>query len=108
DDGFALFAQLAQNAEQVIGLGRGQNAGRLVEDEGVGATIERLQNLDALLLTNRKVFNDRVRIDLEPIVAGELLEMLPRLVERRAEQGRVFSAQHDVFENREIVDQHEV
>lgn len=44
-----LVLELLEDAERVIGLGRRQHAGGLVEDEDVGAAIERLQDLDALL-----------------------------------------------------------
>ncbi len=37
DDRLALGAQVFEDAEQVIGLGRGQHAGRLVEDQDLGA-----------------------------------------------------------------------
>ena len=46
--------QLLEDAEQVVGLGRRQHAGRLVEDQDVGAAVERLQDLDALLQADRE------------------------------------------------------
>ena len=42
-----------QDPEQLGRLLRRQHRGRLVEDEDVGAAIERLQDLDALLLADR-------------------------------------------------------
>src|SRR3546814_1606654 len=46
----ALPAQRIEDAEELIRLLRCQHPRRLVENENVGATVERLQNLDALLL----------------------------------------------------------
>ena len=47
--------ELTEDAEEVVGLGRRQHAGRLVEDQDVGAAIERLQDFDALLQADREV-----------------------------------------------------
>ncbi len=41
--------QPLEDAEQVIGLGRGQHAGRFVEDQDFGLPVERLEDLDPLL-----------------------------------------------------------
>jgi hypothetical protein len=43
----------------MVGLGRRQHAGRLVEDQDVGAAIERLEDLDALLQPDRQFLDDR-------------------------------------------------
>ena len=63
DDGHAARAQGAQDAEQLIGLLRRQHRGRLVEDQDARAAIQRLQDLDALLLADRQVADQRVGID---------------------------------------------
>jgi hypothetical protein len=63
-----------EDPEQVIGLGRGQHAGRLVEDQDLGAAVERLQDLDTLLESDRQLLDDGIRIDLELIFLFELLE----------------------------------
>ena len=61
DDRLALGLQVLEDAEQVVGLGRGQHAGRLVEDQDVALAVERLQDLDPLLQPDRKLADDRVR-----------------------------------------------
>ncbi len=61
--------ELLEDAEEMVGLGRRQHAGRLVEDQDVGAAIERLQDLDALLQADRQLVDDRVGIDLQPVFA---------------------------------------
>ena len=63
----------------MIRLGRGQHAGRLVEDQRVGAAIERLQDFHALLQADRQLADDRVGIDLQRIFALEPLQLGARL-----------------------------
>ena len=46
-------SQLAQHAEQLLRLLRRQHRGRLVEDQHLRVAVERLQDLDALLLADR-------------------------------------------------------
>ena len=92
----------------MIGLGRRQHAGRLVEDQDVGAAIERLQDLDALLQADRQFLDDRVGIDLQPVFALQPLQLGARLGDRRLQQRLAFGAEDDVLEHGEILDQHEV
>jgi hypothetical protein len=63
--GFAFGLELLEDAEQVIGLLRGQHAGGLVEDQDLGAAEERLEDLDALLDADGQFLDDGVGIDLE-------------------------------------------
>ena len=44
--------RLAHDREELLRLLRREHGGRLVEDEDVGAAVERLQDLDALLLAD--------------------------------------------------------
>ena len=44
--------RLADDLEQLVRLLRGQHGGRLVEDQHLGAAVERLQDLDPLLLAD--------------------------------------------------------
>jgi hypothetical protein len=54
-----------EDAEQVVRfLGR-QHPGRLVEDQDIGATKERLQDLDPLLDADRQIADPGVGIDVE-------------------------------------------
>ena len=72
--GLALVAQHAEDAEQVVGLGGRQHAGRLVENEDFGAAIQRLQDFDALLHADRKFLDQRVGIDFEAVIRLEPLQ----------------------------------
>ncbi len=53
DDGAALRDQRADGDEELVDLLRRQHGGRLVENEDAGVAIERLEDLDALLLARR-------------------------------------------------------
>ena len=59
----------AQDLEQLPRLLRRQHRRRLVEDQDVGAAVERLQDLDALLLADGDVLDPGVGVDreLEPL-----------------------------------------
>ena len=53
----------AEVAEQVLRLARGEDGRRLVEDQDLDPAVQRLQDLDALLLADREVLDDRVRLE---------------------------------------------
>ena len=61
----------------MVGLLRRQHAGRLVQDQDVGAAEQGLQDLDPLLHAHRQVGDRRVEIDLEPVVALERRDLAP-------------------------------
>ena len=60
DDRRAVGAQLAQHGEQLVDLLRRQHRGRLVEDQHARVAVERLEDLDALLLADADLL-DRAR-----------------------------------------------
>ena len=70
--------EVAQDLEQLQRLLRRQHRGRLVEDQDVGLPVERLQDLDALLLADRDVGDQRIGVDLEVEAARELAHALVR------------------------------
>ena len=80
DDRHALARERAQDLEQLARLLRRQHRRRLVEDQDVRAAVERLQDLDPLLLADADVLDPRVRVD------GELER--PRRSARRAPRRR--------------------
>ncbi len=108
DDGDAACAQGLQDAEQLIGLLRREHGARLVEDQDARAAIQHLHDLDALLLADRQVADERVGIDAQPVVAAEPLDLAARCREAVAQQRPGLGAEHDVLQHRERVDQHEV
>jgi hypothetical protein len=107
-DGFAFGLELLENPEQVIGLGRGQHAGRLVEDQDLGATVERLEDFDTLLDADGQFLDDGIGIDLELIFLFELPELASRLGDAGVEHLAFLGSEHDIFKNGEVFDQHEM
>ena len=72
DDRRAAVPQLADDAEQLLGLGRGEHRRRLVQDQHVRLPDQRLDDLDPLLDADRQVLDQRVRVDVEAVAVGEL------------------------------------
>ena len=70
DDRQPLLLQVAQIAEQLVGLLRRQHGGRLVEDQDAGVVIERLEDFDALALADRKILDARRRVEGDAKVLG--------------------------------------
>ena len=70
DDCLALIAQAAKDAEQVVRLGGGQDAGGFVQDQDIGLTIQGLENLDPLLVTDRQVLDQRIGVHVQLVVAA--------------------------------------
>ena len=55
DDGLPLLGHRAQSFEERFGLLRSEHGGRLVHDQNARLAVERLQDLDALLLADREL-----------------------------------------------------
>ncbi len=109
DDRHPLPRQRPQDPEEVGRLARGQHCCGLVEDEDVGAAVQRLQDLDALLLTDRDVLNARVGIDREVEALRELMDAAVRRMVVEEDPGRVgLRAEHDVLGDGHHRDEHEV
>ena len=78
DDRHPVGLEVAEDLEQLERLLRREHGGRLVEDQDVGLAVERLQDLDPLLLADRDVGDQRVGVDLELELRGELADALVR------------------------------
>jgi len=63
DDRAAVGGHGAQRREQRVRLLRGQHRRRLVEDQDARVAVERLEDLDALLLAHRQLPDARTRVD---------------------------------------------
>ena len=92
----------------MIGLVGRQHAGRLVEDQRVGAAIERLQDLHALLQADRQLADDGVGIDLQRVFALQPLQLGARMRDAALQERAALDAEHDVLQHRERLDQHEM
>jgi hypothetical protein len=77
-----------EDAEQLIRLGRGQHAGGLVEDQDIGLPVERLQDLDPLLVAHADILDQRVGVDVQLVFLGQLLQKPCAPWQRRAQQPR--------------------
>ncbi len=91
--------------EERLDLARREHRGRLVEQQDRGLALQLAQQLDALLQSDRKRFDDRVRIDVQTVA-------LAQLADARARRGdveppafaRLASEQH-VFPNAQALDE---
>ena len=72
DHGPALVCHHAHRLEERLRLLRRQHGGRLVEDQDLRLAVERLQDLDALLLAERELPDTRVRVDGDVVALAEL------------------------------------
>ena len=100
--------QVAQDAEEMVGLLRREHAGRLVEDQDVGAAEQRLEDLDPLLHAHRQARDRRVEVDLEAVVALERRDLGAGARGAAGEREAALGAQQQVLEHGERLDQHEV
>ena len=109
DDRAAIGREAAQHGQKLVHLLRGQHGRGLVEDQDLGAPIERLEDLDPLLLADRQAVDARVRIDREamaPRELGDTRRHRPAILEqRRARRGL---PEHQVLGDGERRHQHEV
>ena len=106
DDRLAVVAHPAQDAEQLLGLLRGEHGGRLVEDEDVRAAVEHLDDLHRLLFGDRHLVDLLHRVDLKAVLLADLLDAPRRLLQ--AETPAVLKTEDDVFGGGEDINQLEV
>ena len=79
DDGQALVPHPAKDPEEFLDALRSENRRRLVQDQDLHAEVQGLEYLDPLLLSDGQPAHLGVRIDLDVIVAEELVEPAPHL-----------------------------
>ena len=65
DQAHAALGQAAQDAEQLLDLGRGEHGRGLVQDQDAGVAVEHLQDLDPLPLADREAAHRPVEVDVE-------------------------------------------
>ena len=82
---------------------------RLVENQDLGVTVERLEDLCALLHPDREVLDDRLGIDVEAVSPRGLAQLLVRagVIEHGPRADRL-EAEHDVLGDGEDGHEHEV
>ena len=92
----------------MIGFLWGERARGLVQDQDLGAPVEGLQDLHALLQSDRKVAHQGIGRNVQGVLAGQSLELAARTVHARGEQRTALGAEDDVLDHGEGVHQHEV
>ena len=110
DDRLPLVRHRAQGGEERDGLLRREDGGRLVHDQDARLTVERLQDLDPLLLADRELPDPGARVDAEPVPLSELGDTAldrPAVDEERAPLRAVVS-EDDVLGDGERRDEPEV
>src|SRR5581483_4172708 len=100
----------AERLEQRLRLLRREDRRRLVEDQAAGLAIERLQDLDPLLLAERQLPDTRARIDGDPVPLAELGDAAldPAWMHEKALPLTAVVAEDDVLGDRERRDEAEV
>ena len=106
----SLRRHLAHRLEQHVRLLRRQHRGRLVEDEDARFAVERLQDLDALLLAERELPDPGARVDVQPVALRELGDALLDRARPQAERPALAAvvAEDDVLRHREGLDEPEM
>src|SRR6516164_5094948 len=108
NDRRAARTQCREDTKELIRLLRGQDAGGLVEDQNASATVQCFEDLDPLQRADRQVDDQRFGIDHEAVFALEPPDFLARSRSPMPQQRAALGAEHDVFEHREGVHEHEV
>ena len=110
DDGLPLLGHRAQSVEKRVGLLRSEHGGRLVHDQNARLAVERLQDLDALLLADRELPDSCLGIDREAVATAQLPDALLDRARMDDETPPVTTvvAEDDVLGHRERLDETEV
>ena len=106
DDRAPRLPELPQIVEEILRLVRREHGRRLVQDEDLDASVQRLQDLHALLLADGEVFHHGSGIHPEGVRLGELDHALAGGIDVQARPALL--AQDDVLGDREGVDQDEM
>ena len=109
DDRLPLRLERSDDLEELLRLLRREHCGRLVEHEDLGTAVERLQDLDALLLADRDPVDARVGVDGEPVALRQLVDapVGGAVVEQHACTSRL-GGEHDVLGDGHHRDEHEM
>ena len=108
DHGGALGGEAAQAVEELVDLLGHEYGGGLVEDEDPGPAVEDLEDLDPLALADAELLDELVRVDVEAVAIGQLLDLSPGRAEADHHAGRRLAPEDDVLEDGEVVGEHEV
>ena len=107
-DRLAAIDQVADGREQVLRFAGRQHGRRLVQDEDLGAAIERLEDLDALAHADRDIGDAGVGIDRQAVFGRERFGIGYRLGKVDAHALLGLAVEDDVLRHGEGINQHEV
>ena len=108
DHGPALFPERGQDPEQLVGLLRRQHPGRFVQDQGLGAAVQRLEDLHPLLDADRQVADRGIDVHLQPVLPRQVGQRVARAAQAALQKRGALGAQQDVLQHRQGLHQHEV
>ena len=78
DNALAGIAERPHDGEELLDLLRGQDRGRLIEDQNIGRPEENLQNFHPLLDSNRQTLDQLVGRHLHAVARVDVLNLCPR------------------------------
>ena len=108
DDGLAPCDKRTHDRDQIFDLLRHQNGRRLIKNENICVAVEHFQDLCALLHADGDLVSAGVRINGQTVALTELLHTADGLLHVELQAVARLGAEHDVFRNREVVDQLEM
>ena len=79
EDGLALGRKVFHDLHQLVDLLRGEDGGRLVEDEDLVVAVEHLQDFRALLHADGNVLDEGVRVDAQAVFLAQREDLFPGL-----------------------------
>ena len=108
NDRDATFPERVQDVEQPVCFLRCQDAGRFVQYQDTRPAHQCLQYLDPLLLADRKIANNGIRVDFQSVIMGKPGQFRPRCALTRVKQCATLGAEHDILKHAHGIDQHEM
>ena len=109
DDRHAQLAHhAADDGEQLVRLLRGEDGGRLVEDQNLVVAVEHLEDLGALLHTDGDVLDERVGVNVQAVLLAQGEDLFAGLGLLQKAVLRGLHAHDDVVEHGEAFHQLEV
>ncbi len=107
DNRLAFRREAPDDREQTIHFLRRQYSSRLVEDQKLRIAVKRLQNFEALLLSDSKLFHAHPRIDFHAVLPRHFGKVPCRFFQ--IQNGTVaFITEHDVLDDAERRNQHKM
>ena len=108
DHRLALIPQPRQNPEQMIRLLGRQHPRRLVQDQDIGTAVQRLQNLDPLLMAHRQILDHRIGVNVQIKLGAQRLQFLAGPRQAGGQHRAILGPQNDVLQHGKVLHQLEM